>query len=165
MKKAAVIMGSDSDFAVMSKAVTVLKGYGIPYEVHVYSAHRTPVEAATFAKNAKENGFGVIIAGAGMAAALAGVLAANTTLPVIGVPLKSAVLEGTDALLATVMMPSGIPVATVAIDGAKNAAYLAAEIIALNDDALAEKIASDRKAQSDGVLAKDQAIQEKVKEL
>lgn len=165
MKKAAVIMGSDSDFAVMSKAVTVLKGYGIPYEVHVYSAHRTPVEAATFAKNAKENGFGVIIAGAGMAAALAGVLAANTTLPVIGVPLKSAVLEGTDALLATVMMPSGIPVATVAIDGAKNAAYLAAEIIALNDDALAEKIAADRKAQSDGVLAKDQAIQEKVKEL
>jgi phosphoribosylaminoimidazole carboxylase, PurE protein len=165
MKKVAVIMGSDSDFAVMSKAVTVLKGYGIPFEVHVYSAHRTPMEAAEFSSKAKENGFGVIIAGAGMAAALAGVLAAHTTLPVIGVPLKSAVLEGTDALLATVMMPSGIPVATVAIDGAKNAAYLAAEIIALGDDALAEKIAADRKAQSDGVLAKDKAIQDKVKEL
>ena len=162
MKKVAVVMGSDSDFGVMSKAVSVLKGYGIPYEVHVYSAHRTPEEASAFAKNAKENGFGVIIAGAGMAAALAGVLAAHTTLPVIGVPLKSAVLEGTDALLATVMMPSGIPVATVAIDGSKNAAYLAAEIIALGDDALAEKIAADRKAQSDGVLAKDKAIQEKV---
>jgi 5-(carboxyamino)imidazole ribonucleotide mutase len=165
MKKAAIIMGSDSDFAVMSKAVTVLKGYGIPYEVHVYSAHRTPVQAAEFAAKAKENGFGVIIAGAGMAAALAGVLAAHTTLPVIGVPLKSAVLEGTDALLATVMMPSGIPVATVAIDGAKNAAYLAAEIIALTDDDLAAKITADRKAQSDGVLAKDKAIQDKVKEL
>ena len=165
MKKVAVIMGSDSDFAVMSKAVTVLKGYGIPFEVHVYSAHRTPMEAAEFSSKAKENGFGVIIAGAGMAAALAGVLAAHTTLPVIGVPLKSAVLEGTDALLATVMMPSGIPVATVAIDGAKNAAYLAAEIIALGDDALAEKIAADRKAQSDGILAKDKAIQDKVKEL
>ena len=165
MKKVAVIMGSDSDFAVMSKAVTVLKGYGIPFEVHVYSAHRTPMEAAEFSSKAKENGFGVIIAGAGMAAALAGVLAAHTTLPVIGVPLKSAVLEGTDALLATVMMPSGIPVATVAIDGAKYAAYLAAEIIALGDDALAEKIAADRKAQSDGVLAKDKAIQDKVKEL
>ena len=165
MKKVAVTMGSDSDFAVMSKAVTVLKGYGIPFEVHVYSAHRTPMEAAEFSSKAKENGFGVIIAGAGMAAALAGVLAAHTTLPVIGVPLKSAVLEGTDALLATVMMPSGIPVATVAIDGAKNAAYLAAEIIALGDDALAEKIAADRKAQSDGVLAKDKAIQDKVKEL
>jgi len=165
MKKVAVVMGSDSDFGVMSKAVSVLKGYGIPYEVHVYSAHRTPEEASAFAKNAKENGFGVIIAGAGMAAALAGVLAAHTTLPVIGVPLKSAVLEGTDALLATVMMPSGITVATVAIDGSKNAAYLAAEIIALGDDALAEKIAADRKAQSDGVLAKDKAIQEKVKEL
>ena len=165
MKKVAVVMGSDSDFGVMSKAVSVLKGYGIPYEVHVYSAHRTPEEASAFAKNAKENGFGVIIAGAGMAAALAGVLSAHTTLPVIGVPLKSAVLEGTDALLATVMMPSGIPVATVAIDGSKNAAYLAAEIIALGDDGLAEKIAADRKAQSDGVLAKDKVIQEKVKEL
>lgn len=158
-------MGSDSDVPVMAKAVKVLEGYGIPYEAHVYSAHRTPVEAATFAKNAKENGFGVIIAGAGMAAALAGVLAAHTTLPVIGVPLKSAVLEGTDALLATVMMPSGIPVATVAIDGSKNAAYLAAEIIALGDEELAEKIAADRKKQSETVLEKDAQLMNKLKEL
>lgn len=164
MKKAAVIMGSDSDAPVMAKAVKVLKSYDIPCEVHVYSAHRTPVEAASFAENAKDNGFGVIIAGAGMAAALAGVLAAHTTLPVIGVPLKSAVLEGTDALLATVMMPSGIPVATVAIDGAKNAAYLAAEILALSDDDLAEKIAQDRKSQHDNVIKKDAGIQEKLKE-
>lgn len=165
MKKVAIIMGSDSDFPVMSKAVKVLSDYGIPYEAHVYSAHRTPKEAADFASNAKANGFGCIIAGAGMAAALAGVLAAHTTLPVIGVPLKSAVLEGTDALLATVMMPSGIPVATVAIDGAKNAAYLAAEIIALTDDELAEKVAADRAAQYEGVLKKDAALQEKLKEL
>lgn len=164
MKKAAVIMGSDSDAPVMAKAVKVLESYDIPYEVHVYSAHRTPVEAASFAENAKDNGFGVIIAGAGMAAALAGVLAAHTTLPVIGVPLKSAVLEGTDALLATVMMPSGIPVATVAIDGAKNAAYLAAEILALSDDDLAEKIAQDRKSQHDNVIKKDAGIEEKLKE-
>ncbi len=158
-------MGSDSDAPVMAKAVKVLEGYGIPYEAHVYSAHRTPEQAATFAKNAKDNGFGVIIAGAGMAAALAGVLAANTTLPVIGVPLKSAVLEGTDALLATVMMPSGIPVATVAIDGSKNAAYLAAEIIALGDDELSEKIAEDRKKQSETVLKKDAQLMDKLKEL
>lgn len=157
-------MGSDSDLAVMAKAVKVLEGYEIPYEVHVYSAHRTPQQAADFAKNAKDNGFGVIIAGAGMAAALAGVLAANTTLPVIGVPLKSAVLEGTDALLATVMMPSGIPVATVAIDGSKNAAYLAAEILAVGDEALSEKIAEDRKAQSEAVLKKDAGISERLKE-
>lgn len=165
MKKVAIVMGSDSDAPVMAKVVKVLEGYDIPYEVHVYSAHRTPMQAAEFASNAKENGFGVIIAGAGMAAALAGVLAAHTTLPVIGVPLKSAVLEGTDALLATVMMPSGIPVATVAIDGSKNAAYLAAEIIALSDESLAEKIAEDRKKQSEAVLKKDAGIQEKIKEL
>lgn len=158
-------MGSDSDAPVMAKAVKVLEGYGIPYEAHVYSAHRTPEQAAKFAQNAKENGFGVIIAGAGMAAALAGVLAANTTLPVIGVPLKSAVLEGTDALLATVMMPSGIPVATVAIDGSKNAAYLAAEIIAVGDDELSEKIAEDRKKQSEAVLEKDAQLMNKLKEL
>lgn len=158
-------MGSDSDAPVMAKAVKVLEGYGIPYEAHVYSAHRTPEQAATFAKNAKDNGFGVIIAGAGMAAALAGVLAANTTLPVIGVPLKSAALEGTDALLATVMMPSGIPVATVAIDGSKNAAYLATEIIALGDDELSEKIAEDRKKQSETVLEKDAQLMNKLKEL
>lgn len=165
MKKVAIVMGSDSDVPVMAKAVKVLESYDIPYEVHVYSAHRTPMQAAEFATNAKDNGFGVIIAGAGMAAALAGVLAAHTTLPVIGVPLKSAVLEGTDALLATVMMPSGIPVATVAIDGSKNAAYLAAEIIALSDESLAEKIAEDRKKQSEAVLKKDAGIQEKIKEL
>lgn len=165
MKKVAIVMGSDSDAPVMAKAVKVLESYDIPYEVHVYSAHRTPMQAAEFATNAKDNGFGVIIAGAGMAAALAGVLAAHTTLPVIGVPLKSAVLEGTDALLATVMMPSGIPVATVAIDGSKNAAYLAAEIIALSDESLAEKIAEDRKKQSEAALKKDAGIQEKIKEL
>lgn len=165
MKKVAIVMGSDSDAPVMAKAVKMLESYDIPYEVHVYSAHRTPMQAAEFATNAKDNGFGVIIAGAGMAAALAGVLAAHTTLPVIGVPLKSAVLEGTDALLATVMMPSGIPVATVAIDGSKNAAYLAAEIIALSDESLAEKIAEDRKKQSEAVLKKDAGIQEKIKEL
>lgn len=165
MKKVAIVMGSDSDAPVMAKAAKVLESYEIPYEVHVYSAHRTPMQAAEFATNAKENGFGVIIAGAGMAAALAGVLAAHTTLPVIGVPLKSAVLEGIDALLATVMMPSGIPVATVAIDGSKNAAYLAAEIIALSDESLAEKIAEDRKKQSEAVLKTDAGIQEKIKEL
>ncbi len=165
MKKVAIVMGSDSDAPVMAKAAKVLEGYGIPYEAHVYSAHRTPEQAATFAKKAKENGFGVIIAGAGMAAALAGVLAANTTLPVIGVPLKSAVLEGTDALLATVMMPSGIPVATVAIDGSKNAAYLAAEIIALGDEELSNKIAEDRKKQSETVLEKDAQLMSKLKEL
>ena len=164
MKKVAVIMGSDSDLAVMSKAIGVLKEYGIPYEAHIYSAHRTPEQVAVFAGGAKENGFGVIIAGAGMAAALAGVLAAHTTLPVIGVPLKSAALEGTDALLATVMMPSGIPVATVAIDGAKNAAYLAAEIIALGDDELAQKLVLDRQKQKETVLRKDASLREKLEE-
>lgn len=165
MKKVAIVMGSDSDLKVMAKATTVLEQFGIPYEVHVYSAHRTPSQVEEFAKNAKDNGFGVIIAGAGMAAALGGVLAANTTLPVIGVPLKSAALEGVDALLATVMMPSGIPVATVAIDGSKNAAYLAAEIIALSDEDLAKKIADDRKQQSEAVLEKDKNIMNKLKEL
>ena len=165
MKKVAVIMGSDSDLAVMAKAVKVLEDYEIPYEAHVYSAHRTPEQAADFAVHARENGFGVIIAGAGMAAALAGVLAGHTTIPVIGVPLKSAALDGMDALLSTVMMPSGIPVATVAIDGAKNAAYLAAEILALSDDALAEKIAADRKKQSENVLKKDAGLAEKLKGL
>ena len=159
MKKVAVIMGSDSDFAVMSKAVTVLKGYGIPFEVHVYSAHRTPMEAAEFSSKAKENGFGVIIAGAGMAAALAGVLAAHTTLPVIGVPLKSAVLEGTDALLATVMMPSGIPVATVAIDGAKNAGILAAKILATSDDKLLLKIKEYKEELKDAVVKKKEKLE------
>ena len=163
MKKVGIVMGSDSDLAVMKKAAAVLDQFEVPYEVHVYSAHRTPVEAASFAEKAEENGFGVIIAGAGMAAALAGVLAAHTTLPVIGVPLKSAVLEGTDALLATVMMPSGIPVATVAIDGTKNAAYLAMEMLALSDADLKEKLKADREAMRQGVLAKDKAVGEELK--
>ena len=165
MKKVAILMGSDSDFGVMSKAVSVLKEFGIPVEVHVYSAHRTPEKVADFATNAKDNGFGVIIAGAGMAAALAGVVAGHTTLPVIGVPLKSNVLEGVDALLSTVMMPSGIPVATVAIDGSKNAAYLAAQILAISDDELAKKVLENRQKQSAAVLVKDQEIQEKVQAL
>ena len=158
-------MGSDSDFGVMSKAVSVLNEFGIPVEVHVYSAHRTPEKVAEFATNAKDNGFGVIIAGAGMAAALAGVVAGHTTLPVIGVPLKSNVLEGVDALLSTVMMPSGIPVATVAIDGSKNAAYLAAQILAISDEELAKKVLENRQKQSAAVLVKDQEIQEKVQAL
>ena len=165
MKKVAILMGSDSDFGVMSKAVSVLKEFEIPVEVHVYSAHRTPEKVAEFASNAKDNGFGVIIAGAGMAAALAGVVAGHTTLPVIGVPLKSNVLEGVDALLSTVMMPSGIPVATVAIDGSKNAAYLAAQILAVNDEELAKKVLENRQKQSAAVLVKDQEIQEKVQVL
>ena len=165
MKKVAILMGSDSDFGVMSKAVSVLKEFGIPVEVHVYSAHRTPEKVAEFATNAKDNGFGVIIAGAGMAAALAGVVAGHTTLPVIGVPLKSNVLEGVDALLSTAMMPSGIPVATVAIDGSKNAAYLAAQILAISDDELAKKVLENRQKQSAAVLVKDQEIQEKVQAL
>lgn len=165
MKKVAILMGSDSDFGVMSKAVSVLKEFGIPVEVHVYSAHRTPEKVAEFATKAKDNGFGVIIAGAGMAAALAGVVAGHTALPVIGVPLKSNVLEGVDALLSTVMMPSGIPVATVAIDGSKNAAYLAAQILAINDEELAKKVLENRQKQSAAVLVKDQEIQEKVQAL
>ena len=165
MKKVAILMGSDSDFGVMSKAVSVLKEFGIPVEVHVYSAHRTPEKVTEFATNAKDNGFGVIIAGAGMAAALAGVVAGHTTLPVIGVPLKSNVLEGVDALLSTVMMPSGIPVATVAIDGSKNAAYLAAQILAISDEELAKKVLENRQKQSSAVLVKDQEIQEKVQAL
>ena len=165
MKKVAILMGSDSDFGVMSKAVSVLKEFEIPVEVHVYSAHRTPEKVAEFASNAKDNGFGVIIAGAGMAAALAGVVAGHTTLPVIGVPLKSNALEGVDALLSTVMMPSGIPVATVAIDGSKNAAYLAAQILAISDEELAKKVLESRQKQSAAVLAKDQELQEKARAL
>ena len=165
MKKVAILMGSDSDFGVMSKAVSVLKEFEIPVEVHVYSAHRTPEKVAEFASNAKDNGFGVIIAGAGMAAALAGVVAGHTTRPVIGVPLKSNALEGVDALLSTVMMPSGIPVATVAIDGSKNAAYLAAQILAIGDEELATKVLENRQKQSAAVLVKDQELQEKVQAL
>lgn len=164
-KKVAVIMGSDSDLPVVAPAVKRLKGLGIPWEAHVMSAHRTPEAAAEFSKNAGENGFGVIIAAAGKAAHLAGVLAAHTTLPVIGIPVKSSTLDGLDALLATVQMPSGIPVATVAIDGADNAAILAAQMLALSDEALAEKLSAMKRDMEEGVAKKDAALQEKLQEL
>lgn len=165
MKKVAVIMGSDSDFPVVQKAVKKLKEFDVPYEVHVMSAHRTPDEACTFSKNAKQNGFGVIIAAAGMAAHLAGVLAANTTLPVIGIPIKSAAFDGMDALLATVMMPTGIPVASVAVDGAGNAGLLAVQMLALSDETLALKLEEMKKNMALEVKNKDQALQSKVAEL
>lgn len=165
MKKVAIIMGSDSDFPVVSKAVKMLKDFDVPYEVHVMSAHRTPDAAINFSANAKQNGFGVIIAAAGMAAHLAGVLAAKTTLPVIGIPCKSSQLDGMDALLATVMMPTGIPVATVAIDGAANAAILAVEMLALTDDDLAQKLEDMKSDMEKGVAEKDKAMQNKVAEL
>lgn len=165
LKKVAVIMGSDSDFPVVSAAVKRLNSFQISVEVHVMSAHRTPAAAAAFSSSAKENGFGVIIAAAGKAAHLAGVLAAHTTLPVIGIPVKSSTLDGLDALLATVQMPSGIPVATVAIDGADNAAILAAQILAVNDEALAAQLAEMKAKMAQGVAEKDAAIQEKVQEL
>ena len=158
MKKAAVIMGSDSDLPVVEKAFAVFEEYGVPYEVHVYSAHRTPVEARIFAQEAADKGFGVIVAAAGKAAHLAGSLAANTVLPVIGIPVKSSTLDGLDALLSTVQMPSGIPVATVAIDGAQNAALLAVEILAVSDAALAEKLLNARRAATEKVLKKDAEI-------
>ncbi len=158
-------MGSDSDFPVVSKAVKMLKDFDVPYEVHVMSAHRTPDAAINFSANAKQNGFGVIIAAAGMAAHLAGVLAAKTTLPVIGIPCKSSQLDGMDALLATVMMPTGIPVATVAIDGAANAAILAVEMLALTDDDLAQKLEDMKADMEKGVAEKDKAMQNKVAEL
>ncbi|MBO5448346.1 MAG: 5-(carboxyamino)imidazole ribonucleotide mutase [Ruminococcus sp.] len=165
MKKVAVIMGSDSDLPVVSKAVGELKAYGVPYECHVMSAHRTPQLACEFAAAAKDNGFGVIICAAGMAAHLAGVIAGHTTLPVIGIPCRSSNLDGLDALLATVQMPSGIPVATVAIDGAKNAAILAIQMLALSDDTLAEKLAKAKQDMIDGVVAKDKKLQETLKEI
>ena len=146
MKKVGIIMGSDSDLPKVKPAIDKLREFGVPCEVHVYSAHRTPVEAKEFSANAKDNGFGAIIAAAGMAAHLAGAVAANTTLPVIGIPVKAKVLDGMDALLSTVMMPPGIPVATVGVDGAVNAALLAIEILAVSDDALAEKLVAARKA-------------------
>ena len=152
MKKVAVMMGSASDLPVVRKAVDSLKEFGVPCEVHVFSAHRTPVEAESLARTARENGFGVMIAAAGMAAHLAGVIAANTTLPVIGIPMKSKALDGVDALLSTVQMPSGIPVATVAIDGAVNAALLAVQILAVEDSALAEKLDAHRAAGTRKVL-------------
>jgi 5-(carboxyamino)imidazole ribonucleotide mutase len=162
MKKVGIVMGSDSDLPVVKKATDILKNLDIPFEVHIYSAHRTPVEAAEFAKNARAEGFGVLIGVAGMAAHLAGAIAANTTLPVIGIPCKSAALDGLDALLSTVMMPSGIPVATVAIDGGKNAALLAAQILAVEDAALAEKLGKLRESDAKTVLAKDAAVMDMI---
>jgi 5-(carboxyamino)imidazole ribonucleotide mutase len=163
MKKVAVVMGSDSDLKVVEKAIETLKNYGIETEVHVFSAHRTPVEAKDFTVSARENGIGVIIACAGKAAHLAGAIAANTTLPVIGIPIKASALEGMDALLSTVQMPAGIPVATVAIDGAENAALLAIQILAVEDSALAQKLQSARDAKKAKILEKDQEINAKYK--
>ena len=160
-KKVGIIMGSDSDLPIMRKAAETLAAFGVPFEVHIMSAHRTPDAAAAFARSARENGFGAIIAAAGMAAHLAGVIAAYTTLPVIGVPCKSGGLAGMDALLSTVMMPSGMPVATVAIDGAKNAALLAVQILAITDDALAEKLEQARKEGKDSVLKADAELRAK----
>lgn len=165
MKKVAVIMGSDSDFPVVKGALAELKGFGVPFKAHVMSAHRTPALAAEFAENAEANGFGVIICAAGMAAHLAGVIAGHTTLPVIGIPCKGAQLDGLDALLATVMMPTGIPVATVAVDGAKNAAILAVQMLALSDAGLAEQLKARKEEMIAGVLKKDAALQEKIAEL
>ena len=158
MKKVAVIMGSDSDIEVVKKATTVLTDFGVPYEAHIYSAHRTPAEAADFSKNAAANGFGVIICAAGMAAHLAGAIAANTTLPVIGIPVSSGGLGGLDALLSTVQMPTGIPVATVAVNGAANAAILSIEILSLEDEALRKKLSDYRASAAQKVIEKDKAL-------
>ncbi len=158
MKKVGILMGSDSDLPIIEKTVDTLAELGVPYEVHVYSAHRTPAQAGDFARQARENGFGVLIAAAGMAAHLAGAVAAQTTLPVIGIPCKGAVLDGIDALLSTVQMPSGIPVATVAINGGVNAALLSAQILALSDEALAERLDRRRQADRDKVLEKDALV-------
>jgi 5-(carboxyamino)imidazole ribonucleotide mutase len=162
MKKVALIMGSDSDFPVVEPAIKRLRSFNIPVEAHVMSAHRTPARTCAFAADAQKNGFGVLIAAAGKAAHLAGVLAAHTTLPVIGIPVKSTALDGLDALLATVQMPPGIPVATVAIDGADNAAILAAQILAVADEALADKLANMKAAMEIGVIEKDRKLQEKL---
>lgn len=159
VKKVAIIMGSDSDLPVVEKAVNTLKEFGVAYEVHVFSAHRTPEESKEFSKNAAENGFGAIIAAAGMAAHLAGAIAANTVLPVIGIPVKSQTLDGMDALLSTVQMPSGIPVATVAINGAVNAALLAIQILAVNDAELYEKLVNHRRAGYEKVIEKNKAVE------
>ena len=158
MKKVGIIMGSDSDLPIIRKATGMLDSLGVPYEVHIYSAHRTPAEAGEFAANARKNGFGVIIAAAGMAAHLAGALAARTSLPVIGIPCKSTNLDGLDALLATVQMPTGVPVATVAIDGGANAALLAVQILAVADDDLAAKLDAKKLSDSEAVLKKDAAV-------
>ena len=161
MRKIGLVMGSDSDLPVVEKAISTLEEYGVPFEVHVYSAHRTPVPAADFAKNARENGFGAIIAFAGKAAHLAGAIAANTTLPVVGVPVKSSNLDGIDALLSTVQMPSGIPVATVAIDGAVNAALLCIQMLAIEDKELADVLNEKRAAAAAVVLEKNKKVEEK----
>ena len=165
MKKIAIIMGSDSDFPIVKGAVTELKKLSIPYEVHVMSAHRTPEMAAEFSKNAASNGFGVIIAAAGKAAHLGGVLAAHTILPVIGIPIKSSTLDGLDALLATVQMPQGIPVATVAIDGAANAAILAAQMLSLSDEELQKKLLKMKEDMVNGVIEKDKKLQEELEKI
>jgi 5-(carboxyamino)imidazole ribonucleotide mutase len=161
MKKIAIVMGSDSDLPVVEKAISTLQEFQVPYEVHVYSAHRTPEEAANFSKTARENGFGAILAAAGKAAHLAGALAANTTIPVIGIPIRSSNLDGIDALLSTVQMPSGIPVATVAIDGAVNAALLSIEILSLSDPSLAAMLDAKRAQGREKVLEKNAAIENK----
>ena len=165
IRKVAVIMGSDSDWAVMKGACTQLKALDIHFEAHILSAIRTPAAAAEFAKNARTNGFGVILCAAGMAAHLAGAFAANTTLPVIGIPMKGGAMDGLDALLATVQMPSGIPVATVALNGAKNAAWLAAQILALSDEALAEKLHAERVAMVQQIAAKEENLQNEIAQL
>ena len=165
LKKVAVIMGSDSDFPVVKKAGEVLKEFGVPFEMRVLSAHRSPREVAEFASTARENGFGVVIAAAGMAAHLAGAVAGNTTLPVIAIPVKAKALEGMDALLSSVMMPPGVPVATVGIDGAANAGYLAVEILAVTDDGLAEKLAAFKKKQNEKNLEADRKMQEEAAKL
>lgn len=162
MRKVGIIMGSDSDLPIIQKTTDTLKSLEIPFEVHVYSAHRTPVQARDFALSARDNGFGVLIAAAGMAAHLAGAIAANTTLPVIGIPCKSSNLDGMDALLSTVQMPTGIPVATVAINGGANAALLAAQILAVEDKELAQKLDNKRISDANAVLGKDAAIAEKL---
>ena len=159
MKKVGIVMGSDSDLPVVQKAVDTLRQFGVPAEVHVFSAHRTPLEAKEFAQNARSNGIGAIIAAAGMAAHLAGAIAANTTLPVIGIPIKSSYLDGIDALLSTVQMPSGIPVATVAINGAVNAALLSIQMLAIEDAALAEKLQPKRDADARKGLEKNAAVE------
>lgn len=161
MKKVAIIMGSDSDLPILEKTVAVLKELEVPYEMHVYSAHRTPEKASEFAQNAEDDGFGVIICAAGMAAHLAGVIASKTTLPVIGIPCKSSVLDGMDALLATVQMPSGIPVATVAINGGANAGLLAVQMLALSNPELSKKLKEKRINDTNKVLEKDKIISEK----
>lgn len=165
MKKVAVIMGSDSDWPVVKGACQQLETFGIPYEAHILSAHRTPAAAADFARSARANGFGVLICAAGMAAHLAGAFAGNSTLPVIGIPMKGGAADGLDALLATVQMPSGIPVATVALNGAKNAAWLAAEILALGDEALAAKLDAERAAMARQIAAKEEKLQKEIEEL